>query len=1116
MDSKVILKQTVEQPFNEGKFRQFIADFLNDYEQKQVSLNSFYPLFSEQFNQFNLLGEYQDSKGKKIHILEVELKNAHKLEYARTAQRNLIAKYLEDNWLDGALVGFWASDSPRWRFSFVQLAWEFDKENKKTKKVLSPAKRYSFLIGEGEPSHTAQFQLLPVLEQEKKPILEEIGEAFSVEGVTKEFYQEYKKLFDKLCEELNKNRVFQKLKEIKRIDTTNFAKKLLGQIVFLYFIQKKGWLGVPMDKKWGEGDRAFLKHVFEKAKEEDKNFFNDYLEVLFYDTLNKKSDLPGSFYRKYFDSQIPFLNGGLFEPMKGYNWEDSLLFLDNDLFSNTEGTGILDVFDRYNFTVKEDEPLEKEVAIDPEMLGKVFENLLEENLRKGKGTYYTPREIVHYMCQESLINYLITESKIDEKKIRTLATRDIVLTKEDVKKAMRDEKVKKEVSAKVLVFWEEEAEKLERTLKDIKVVDPACGSGAFLVGMLQEIVKARQILQLFTGKEYSEYQLKKETIQNCIYGVDIDPGAVEIAKLRLWLSLVVDYELEEIEPLPNLDYKVMQGNSLLEDLVLGDTPIKLFDPNLVMNEKKKMKNLFEEEEQKDLFEGQSQVRKTIEQLDNLQKKYFRISDLSEKLQVKKQIEDIEQDLIEQCVDKEIKRLDIQLKNIGRYIAPGIGMSPKDAEKQAKVISTQAGIMQMWREFRESGVRPFFLWHLYFADVFQEKGGFDIVIANPPYVDSETMVKQGQKDLRDFISKTYKMAKGNWDIYIAFFELGFKTLNTMGALTFITPDKWISRPFGNEFRKNTIDNIYAILKAGREIFESSKVDSVVSFFKKKGSKELVILDFENKNIVFKNKMSKELLRAPFSFDFLFSDHLSILLKIESLPNKLINMAECENACATSDAYKLRPFIKDLPLNNFNREKQLKVVNTGTIGKYLQKWGYQEMVYLKNKYLRPVVNKQDFLNLFRNTYSEKSVQSKIIIKGLTLLDACLDFDGSVIPGKSTLIIANDDIKKLKFLLAILNSKLTFFYIKEKYPASSYNLGINFTKEMINNLPLPKILESKQKSLVGLTNQILTITKSDDYLENPTEQAKVREYEKQIDQLVYKLYGLTSKEIRIIESR
>jgi len=199
----------------------------------------------------------------------------------------------------------------------------------------------------------------------------------------------------------------------KQVSTVDFTKKLLGQIVFLYFIQKKGWLGVAKGDKWGDGPRSFLRQLADKAIREKKCFFNDILEPLFYDTL--ATDRGHEAWCKTFSCRIPFLNGGLFEPLAGYDWENTTISFSNSLFTNQEstpagdsGTGILDVFDRYNFTVNEAEPLEKEVAIDPEMLGKVFENLLEENRRKGLGAFYTPREIVHYMCQESLINYLDT------------------------------------------------------------------------------------------------------------------------------------------------------------------------------------------------------------------------------------------------------------------------------------------------------------------------------------------------------------------------------------------------------------------------------------------------------------------------------------------------------------------------------------------------------------------------------------------------------------------------------------------------------------------------------------------------------------------------------------
>ena len=162
----------------------------------------------------------------------------------------------------------------------------------------------------------------------------------------------------------------------------------------------------------GTGPKRFLRRLFNGEIVEYQNFFNDVLEHLFYDALSSKHD--EDYYDK-FECKIPFLNGGLFEPINDYDWIKTDIQLKNDIFEE-----ILDTFDLYNFTVKEDEPLEKEVAVDPEMLGKVFENLLEIEDRKSKGAFYTPREIVHYMCQESLISYLNTNSDISREDIESL------------------------------------------------------------------------------------------------------------------------------------------------------------------------------------------------------------------------------------------------------------------------------------------------------------------------------------------------------------------------------------------------------------------------------------------------------------------------------------------------------------------------------------------------------------------------------------------------------------------------------------------------------------------------------------------------------------------------
>ena len=275
-------------------------------------------------------------------------------------------------------------------------------------------------------------------------------------------------------------------------------------------------------------------------------------------------------YYSRFECRIPFLNGGLFEPINNYDWVNLGLPLPNDLFSNKKktaegdtGDGILDVFDRYNFTVKEDEPLEKEVAVDPEMLGKVFENLLEIKDRKSKGTYYTPREVVHYMCKESLIAYLAKtmQGKVSEADSRILVERGEATTAYE-KQVQNAKQETRTYTHKLPESVRRHAQVIDEALARIRVCDPAAGSGAFVVGMMHEIISARAALNPL--KEDELYALKRHAIEECLYGVDIDAGAVEIAKLRLWLSLVVDEEEREtVQPLPNLDYKITKGDALL-------------------------------------------------------------------------------------------------------------------------------------------------------------------------------------------------------------------------------------------------------------------------------------------------------------------------------------------------------------------------------------------------------------------------------------------------------------------------------------------------------------------------------------------------------------------------
>ena len=1067
LQAKQLIKTTFNSNFDKDKFRNFSINLLDNLDESKVFTcgNAYVPeSFRNYVNSYGRIGKYLDSDGTDIEVLWVNLRKETSLDRARTAQRNFVAWYLNGGrggvTRHNALVAFYNETTNDWHFSFVKLEVSLkqnDKGNIRVVNEYTPAKRFSFLVGELEPNHTAQSRLINLLTKDY-PLVSEIEEAFNVEKVSKEFFVNYKELFLQLTENLKnirENELSQRINTeftLKSIKDADFCKKLMGQLVFLYFIQKKGWLGVARNKKWGEGDKQFLRHTFEKAVKEGKNFFNDFLEPLFYDALaNGERD------NNWFTAlacKIPFLNGGLFERYHDYDWINTDIVFENSIFSNEEktksgdiGTGILDVFDRYNFTVKEDEPLEKEVAVDPEMLGKVFEELLEVQDRKSKGAFYTPREIVHYMYQESLINYLTTTLGVDEEKKEETVTSfcsfftkiSEKLTKEAIAdfihhsdKIAQYEKIANNKENKNSKYQhilpssinKETAKLIDKALEEIKICDPAIGSGAFPVGMMNEIVRARIALVesglLPEAKKRTTYEYKRQAIQNSIYGVDIEPGAVEIAKLRLWLSLVVDEEdIENIKALPNLDYKIVCGNSLLgvERNVFNDT----------------------------LFR----------QLEELKPQFFNESKKSEKKRLKKQIDAIIEEL------------------------------------------TKDGT---------------FDFEIYFSEVFHEKGGFDVVIANPPYIDSETMFNNGMQEQRDIISANYKWTKGNWDIYIAFFEKGYHLLALQGNMIYITPDKWLARPFGEALRLNIKEHMLSILFAGRKIFTTALVDSIITNIGKQKSEKTIVNKYVNNNIILSQECNLTTLSKPYTLDFLASDKTEFLNKIELQPLKISNICLCESACATSDAYKLKPIIKSLNNINEYNDTFYKAINTGTIGKYYSKWAVNKIKYLKDDYTFPAVKRSDFHTVFKNSYSKKVGMPKLIIKGLTLLHAYLDIKGIYIPCKSTLVIQTQELKLAKLLLAIINSNLAISYIKEKYASASYNGGITFNKDMINNFPIPKV--EKLENLLSVIDEILLITQTDDYLQNQEKQNAVKEYEKQIDIMVYKLYDLTYDEVLTID--
>jgi hypothetical protein len=524
-------------------------------------------------------------------------------------------------------------------------------------------------------------------------------------------------------DENNHNKSFEYINDKKVISF--YIKKLLGRIVFLYFVQKKGWLN---------NDRKFLSNLFYSYTKENPNinFYDEILEDLFFNALNTKRDndkinLGGKNY------EIPYLNGGLFEEDE-YDKTDLTI-------TNEDLRQVLELFDSYNFTVIEDTPHDSEIAIDPEMLGRVFEDLLED--RKEKGAFYTPREIVHYMCQQSIINYLLNFYGED--------------SLEDIKSLVIEEKTDSK-------FIKNNAKDIKKYLENIKVLDPAIGSGAFPMGMLHEIVSILSNLD----KTADIGQLKRKVIENSIYGVDIEHSAVEIAKLRFWLSIVVDEE--KPTPLPNLSYKIMVGNSLLET-INGFDPLEISKDNRGNGARiKRMKDKFHS--------------------------FYNASSNEEKNIIKKDIENDVDDIFGVALKNYQKELEIIIsKNDLFNTNPKL---QKEHEEQLQNVSLIKKILKDYKNNRFT--TELFLYKIYFAEVL-ENGGFDVVIGNPPYIRHERISELKPKlQIENYLSYT-----GTADIYIYFFEKGFNLLKENGYLTFITSNKYSRANYGKNFRSFILDN-----------------------------------------------------------------------------------------------------------------------------------------------------------------------------------------------------------------------------------------------------------------------------------------------------------------------
>ena len=582
-------------------------------------------------------------------------------------------------------------------------------------------------------------------------------EAFNVDKVTEQFYKEYGALFRRFLAALEPQEaaVTQSVQRASHRQETlhAFTVRLMGRVMFLYFLQKKGWLA---------GDTRFLEQRYEECRNEGRLYYNEVLEPLFFRYLATREGQESPWGR------IPYLNGGLFVREYG---EDLILSVPNELFDTDRDRGpnergLLGFFASYNFTVDEDTPLDVQVALDPELLGKVFENLLEEHRRGRTGTFYTPRPIVNFMVRESITRHLeeVTASSVSRQRLLAL---------------LDDERWEEAALNK------EEARDLEAKAMAVRILDPAVGTGAFLVSALQHLVQIVRACRHRLGEDVhpgttAMADLKRRIIRDCLFGVDIEPEAIELAQLRLWLSLVLDLDpREDPDPLPNLDFELMVGNSLI-DSVEG---VNLAPAHRALGENLRLEL------------GEADVK--LKDIAELKQRYFATSDLplDQREMQRQRIRAEEMATIRDYWNERAAECMRQADALGKQALEKGGLSKRQQDELKRQVR-RGEIYQRAADAVAAGdytTRPF-VYELEFADIFQQRGGFDIVIANPPYVSVQGSSKLPYREElgRRYSERVNGKDKG-WvdDLYVHFVFRAFELARPGGVVCFITADTYFT-------------------------------------------------------------------------------------------------------------------------------------------------------------------------------------------------------------------------------------------------------------------------------------------------------------------------------------
>lgn len=993
------------------------------------------------------IGQMEDADGRLLGFFYTRVADGGDVRRKRVGLRKLIQPYLKYD-VDGAIAVF--DDGNHWRLSYICDLKEGN----------TAAKRFSYILGDEQGQYKTPLERLgKVAEKNGRFKLSDLREAFSVDALSKEFFDEYHRHYDIIINEL-------KRQGFEGATIHDYVKKMMGRIVFLHFLQKKGWL---------KGNLAFLRDLFFFSPHQG-DFLEQVLEPLFFGIFNtENANREQLFKAKGWDmglledwKELPYLNGGLFERDAV---DEQNITLPSSLFED-----LFTFMASYNFTVDENDPDDAEVGVDPEMLGKIFESLLEDN--KAKGAFYTPKEIVRYMCKESLIAYLSScVSKSPCPAGRNLVNLVDSADASNCERSKANNNLQdfqdfaSETSRSIRKFVETHEMQpelepyrdiLDTALRNVKICDPAIGSGAFPMGLLNELWRCREALAQSNsqserkekkeihnnniGKKNSDnsfrsdceietsdcvmsrVELKKEIIENNIYGVDIERGAIDIARLRFWLSIVVD--AEEPEPLPNFDYKFMQGNSLIESY-------KGIDLSRISNR---------------LRGGQSKSTQLLLGLDSdfskknlqrLMRDYFSVTDHKQKASMR------------QAINDEVKRL----------MTDFIGGTASDLEA-----------------LDPSANQDFFLWHTWFKDIF-DNGGFDIVIGNPPYVN----VKNG---IPDYVKQTYKQkyktAIGQFDLFTLFIEQGL-FMSKKGVLSLIVPKPIINNENYTFARQLLLERGLSDIVIGSNIFENAGVESCILISTSSSVYHVSEVD-ANRNVIKRCSIPLNVaIKLPFSMisTELSEEKLDVIDKIMNIKHKLLG--DIVDVTRGIECGKTDKCIILTP----NRYKLLRgqdcvrysVVPTNLFCEYDSR---------NTSKFKP-------LNIYFGT---KLLIRRVASELISTVDSdnhlCLN---TVYCGK---IIDKD--YTYPYMCALLNSSLINYWFRNIFVLTD-KLFPYIRKSQLDYIPIAKASIEVQTQIGDVVNQII-------YQKQSSPLADTSKLENEINQLVYQLYNLTPEEIAIIE--